>query len=97
MRASTPLAISAGRRAALPRRANQDIPVVKALRSVGSRRRINVMAIYEVIQDASMSFTARVTRVGGLVETQREFPTEWDALDWVGERLGMDIPARREA
>jgi hypothetical protein len=42
---------------------------------------------------------ARIQRrfVGGLIETQREFVTELDALDWVGERLGMDIPARREA
>jgi hypothetical protein len=55
------------------------------------------MVRYKVIQDASLSFTAHVTRVGGLIETQGEFPTELDALDWVGERLGMDIPARREA
>ena len=57
-----------------------------------------VRARYEVLQDdASMSFTAHVIRVGGLIETQREFATESEALDWVGERLGMDIPARREA
>ena len=55
------------------------------------------MERYKVVQDASMSFTAHVTRIGGLIETQREFVTELDALDWVGERLGMDIPARREA
>jgi hypothetical protein len=56
------------------------------------------MARYEVVQDdASMSFTAHVTRVGGLIETQREFATESEALDWVSERLGLDIPARREA
>ena len=50
------------------------------------------MVHYKVIQDASLSFTADVTRLGGLIETQGEFPTELDALDWVGERLGMDIP-----
>ena len=61
-----------------------------------ARRHIDGMTRYEVVQDdASMSFTAHVTR--GLIETQREFATELEALDWVGERLGMDIPARREA
>ena len=55
------------------------------------------MPRYTVVQDASMSFTAHVTRIGGRIETQREFASELDALDWVGERLGMDIPARREA
>ena len=37
-----------------------------------------------------MSFTAHVTR--GLIETQREFATELEALDWVGERLGNGHP-----
>jgi hypothetical protein len=69
----------------------------EALRSLTDHRHIERMVRYKVIQDASLSFTAHVTRVGGLIETQGEFPTELDALDWVGERLGMDIPARREA
>lgn len=69
----------------------------QALRTLIDHRHIVGMVRYKVIQDASLSFTAHVTRVGGLIETQREFATELDALDWVGERLGMDIPARREA
>jgi len=55
------------------------------------------MAPYKVTKEAPSRFTAHVTRRGGSIDSRGEFPTELDALDWVGERLGMDIPAGREA
>jgi hypothetical protein len=55
------------------------------------------MASYKVTKEAPARFTAHVTRRGGSIDTRGEFPTELAALDWVGERLGLDIPAGREA
>ena len=57
------------------------------------------MVNYRVTADTLIGtgFAAEVTSRSGYVETQRGFLTRAGALDWVGERLVVDVDPASEA
>jgi hypothetical protein len=55
------------------------------------------MSTYRVIPEIRSGFTAEVTDRSGQIKRSDGFETELAALDWVGYRLGEDIPSAKEA
>jgi hypothetical protein len=55
------------------------------------------MSTYQVIAEIPSGFTAEVTYRSGRIKRSGGFETSLAALDWVGDRLGEDIPPAKEA
>ena len=55
------------------------------------------MSTYRVIPEIRCDFTAEVTYHSGRIKRSGGFETELAVLDWVGDRLGEDIPPAKEA